>query len=211
MPYKMKMSDGREVDVVTVEEHNAALSAKESTVRAELTTAVTGKEQELAKLKIDLAKLSEKDMNFTAVKEKADKAESDLKALRDKQAADDGARITSTREAVILKLAGGNKVLAEKITKEYGIINLPEATEAEVLERAKKAFYVAAPSDAPKAIDSFMSMTGGRGAAPAGTGPVSNDPPVETPEQSAVRRKMGISDEDYKKYGARAAALASKK
>lgn len=206
----MKTADGREIDVMSMEEHNAALSAKETSVRSEIAKTVVEKETEVAKLKVDLAKMTEKDANFAALKEKLDKTEGELTTIKTSNADNEKKRIDSTRETVINKLAGGNKVLAEKISKEYGVIALPETTEAEIAERAKKAFYIAAPSDAPKAIDSFMSMTGGRGAPPSGA-PVSTEPPVETPEQADVRRKMGISDEDYKKYGAKAAALAGKK
>lgn len=209
MPYKMKMSDGKEIDVMTMEEHNTALSAKETAVRGEVSKTIGEKEGELAKTKAELAKLSEKDLNFTALKEKADKAEADLTKLKGDQATAETKRIEDMRIAVINRLSGGNKILATKIAEKYSLVALPETTEAEILERAKNAFYIAAPSDAPKAIDSFMAMSGGRGAAPAGI-EISNEPPAETPEQMTVRRKMGISDEDYKKYGAKAAALNKK-
>lgn len=205
----MKMSDGREIEVFTAEEQNAAVIAKENAVRTEMLGSVSAKETELVGLKTELGKLKEKDTNFEALKQKTEKAEADLKAMKDASDIADKKRVEDSRAAVIMKLAGGNKILAEKITKEYGGFALPETTEAEILERAKKAFYVAAPSDAPKAIDSFISMTGGRGASPTGT-QVDNEPPPETPEQADMRRKMGTSDADYKKYGAKAAALNKK-
>jgi uncharacterized protein YdcH (DUF465 family) len=205
MPYKMKTTDGKEIDVVTMDEHNAALTARETSIRSELTTTLTAKEKELADAKVELSKLQAKDANFAIVKDKADKLEAELKTIKDGAVEAEKTRVTNTRNAIFDRLSGGNKVLREKIEKEYGAFALPETTEAEITERAKKALYVAAPSDAPKAIDAFMASTGGRGTPPAGTA-VSTEPPPETPEQAAVRRKMGITDEDYKKYGARAAA-----
>jgi len=108
--------------------------------------------------------------------------------------------VEETKTSTLLGLAGGDKELAAKIQEECkNFKNYETATSpAEIFEIAKKAYNIVAPVDAPSAIETFIAATGGRGAVVKPTTTA-----VETPEQAAFRRNMGISDEDVKKYGNR--------
>lgn len=189
----MKLEDGKEIEVFTAAEQQAAVQAKET---------------EIGTLKGELEGFKGKDQNFSALKTKLEGLEGELKTYKETTTAAEAKRILDTKETIIKRLSGGNIVLEEKIKKEYDGFAGIASTEGEILERAKKSLYVAAPAEAPGAIDVFQTMTGGRGAPIIKTVP--GEVPVETPEQAEVRRKMGISDEDYKKYGARASASNKK-
>jgi chromosome segregation ATPase len=181
MPIKVKMEDGTEIETLSPEELQANNDA-------------------IAKLQEDLKKAQEKGTNFDTLKTgfetELKKKDDELTGVKTKLDDYIGKNQAETKSEIINNLAGGDKDLATKIESEFNGFAGSVTTKAEILERAKKAFNIVSPATAPTAIDLFMKGIGGRGAVVS-----PNNIQQETPEQAAVRRKMGISDEDFKKYG----------
>lgn len=170
----MTTEDGKEVTVYTEDELQAQIKAKED----------------------EIAKAKEKGENFGVLKAELDQKTKEFEDY--KKASDEEKKklLDDKKSSIINSLADGNKELAEKIAKEYDSFVGVALTETEIKERAMKAFRVAAPVEAPSAIDAFINGTGGRGA------PTKQSATVEVSQAAKeVGAKMGITEEDYKKYG----------
>ena len=180
MPIKVTREDGTEFEALTPEE-------------------IKTKDDAMERLQNDLKVEQEKDKNFSTLKtgmeSEINKIKEELSIEKKRNDDYQTKSITETRSEIITGLAGGDKDLATKIEAEFNGFAGTATTRTEIFERAKKAFNIVSPSTSPTAIDSFMNGIGGRGAVVK-----PNDQVVETPEQAAQRRKMGISDEDNKKY-----------
>lgn len=179
------MDDGSEVEAFTAEEVSAQIKAKED---------------ENIQLKKDLEALKGKGDSFSTLKAgfetEIKKKDEEIGALKTTLDTHINKTVTETKTEIFNALAQGDKDLSEKIEAEFNGFSGTVTTKAEIIERAKKAYSIVSPATAPSAIDAFMSGTGGRGL------PVKpNNSTTETPEQAEIRRKMGISDADFAKYG----------
>lgn len=175
MPIKVKLENGTEIETVTPEEIKQ---------QSELISGLTQQ----------IKTLQEKPDASAEIKTQVETLKTQLESVSGNLTKN----VEEAKTTTILGLAGGDKDLAAKIEQECKNFKSYESatSPADILDIAKKAYNIVAPVDAPNAIDAFLVATGGRGAIVKPSASAQ-----ETPAQAAFRRNMGISDEDYQKYG----------
>lgn len=205
----IKNEDGTEIEAYTAEEVEAqkaeAIEAAleqykidnpdKTAELEELQNTLKEKEEELAKLK-------EKDLNFSNLrkqKESAEKAVENIKAEID-------AKIASAKKEVLegvmkdhydetLKsLSGGDEELKKKIEFHYKRLGDIVSTKTEMSNKLKDAHTLATRKDEP-------DITAILGSGGIGRLKMKGQNKGFTPEEQALGAKFGLTPEDYKKYG----------
>ena len=139
---------------------------------------------------------TDKDKNFANLRDGLKKKDEEIEALRKDVETTKATQAAETRKEILASLVGDDAELAKKIEEEMAQFRTQPTTKAETLELAKKALAIVKPAVAPGAFDGFMN--GGGRAPSAGENGKEYTPPAEL---KSVGSKMGISEEDWKKYG----------
>lgn len=196
MPQVIKNDDGTETTVFTADEveaqKNAAVevAVKESPVVKQLQT-------DLDAMKVERDALANKDMNFANVKDALTKKDTEIAELGKKIEEAKTVQVTEARNEVLDQLSNGDADLKAKIEAEMKTFRDQPTTKAEILALAHKALAIVRPAAVPGAFDNFSAAN--RGA--AGAGQNGGKEFVPSPELASIGNKMGLSDEDWKKYG----------
>jgi len=216
--FKQEQDDGTfiEVDGFTQEEVDAKLEEKKVSVSAEYdlkieenTKGMATLASEKAQLESDLAAAKagdggkENGGNFKILKDALDKKDADINGLRETIESD---KKTAAADAMTKKInlaSGNNTELAKKIKLNLDTIltGMPETNEAEKNAKFSAALKLSVDthSEIPGMFDQGLGGGGGGGYNPIGEG--SNT--EFTSKEKSLGGKMGISAEDYKKYGSR--------
>lgn len=211
---KIKNDEGQEIEVFTPEEVQARLdsevSAKleeakqgwESESNQKLTeveSKLTGLEQEKADLETKLAGLSTEDKdhpNFKALKESLDKKDKSIKELADSVSSLRNQREADFLDNEIKKVIGKDDELGKTLKHHYKetLKSMPSETQEQIRERLEAAKKLTGVTESVNPLD----MAG------AGGGYFNQNPgggAVElTSNERALAPKLGISEEDIKKY-----------
>jgi DNA repair exonuclease SbcCD ATPase subunit len=203
MPEQLTRDDGSTVQVYTAEEVEAAkteaASAAEAAaapVKAELETA----KAELSAAQEKLSKANDKDLNFGALRQAKEELENKVKTL-ETQVPDmiRTAQVQAYVEEATERLAQGDKDLAAKIKIQFERLKSASDTKEEAAKKLRDA-YTLAQAGEPTGPDPLMSIISSAGAGPQSSprSDTSSKPLNEI--QKAVASKLGITDEDVKKY-----------
>lgn len=188
--------DGNEVQAFTQDELDAE-KKKAAEEAAKNNPELTKLQEDYAAAQKEIEGFKNKDLNFGNLKE--------LKDASEKKAAELEAQINEIKTnsvktietEVFDSLANGDADLKAKLEAEYKTFRGEPKTKEEILAQAKKALSIVKPAVVPGAFDAFSSSNGGRNRGQNSNGGTY----TPSPEVAAVGSKMGISDEDFKKYG----------
>lgn len=207
MPIKVKNEKGEEIEVMTPEEVEVKLAEGKSTVTKEFETKMA--EQKIAldkalaeKLEIEakIAAGGNQTENFKILKEALDKKDNDIKELSGKVQALSESGINITRDGVVAKYSKGDKELEKKILHHFNetLKGVKAESAEEIAKKVESAAKLSIDAQTPGLLDMVIPGAGGRGTVIPGSSPTG----VEfAPAEKSLGNKMGISEEDYKKYG----------
>ena len=188
------------------EEGNLMEGALDPTEVKTLQDNIKNKDEEISSVREKLAKLENKDYNFKKLRDmtkeemeklsgkevellkRQEKLEEEQKNFTDKV-------VNSYKDDALAVLAGNDKDLREKILFHYDRIKDDAVSKEEIQNKIKEAYLLA--SERAKAINPLSAAMSYRGSPPnvkKGKEPVSED-------QKDLARKLGINEEDLKKYG----------
>lgn len=205
MPTKIKLEDGTEVDALTPAEVQAKLNEKEAEVNKVWVDKNTEVQTQLTKLQTEKKDLEAKIAagggpqaeNFKTLKEAMDKKDADIVALNKKIDDDKVARVNEYRDTVVKKMSGTDKELEKKILLHFNetLRGMPAATQEEITKKLESALKLSVDNMSPSVL--AAAMGGGGPGLPQNQGGA-----VEfSATEKALGAKLGISEEDYKKYG----------
>jgi len=191
-----------EIEAFTQEEVDAKLAE----VKTEYDGKIVEKDKtldNLAKEKIELEKkiggVKEDAPNFKVLKEALDKKSTDIDALKGELETDRKSRKESFIDSIISKATHGNEDFEKKIKYhlENTLIGMKDDNDSNLKNKIQAAVKLSLDVSNPTILDGIMGNQ-------TVSSEVINDGKEEnkfTPNQKALGNKLGISDEDYKKYG----------
>jgi hypothetical protein len=197
---KIKQEDGTEIEVITQEEMDQKLKEKET----EFQTKEATLKAEKAALEDQVKNVKPDHPNFKSLKDALAAKEAEATTLKESIAADKKAREEAAAEAEIKNIAKGNVELEKKIKLHLTstLKGMPETTPEEKKAKIEAAIKLSADS-AAQAQSIFDAGIGGGGPG-AGAGAGEGAAAVEfTTREKALGEKLGITAEDYKKFGPR--------
>lgn len=204
MPTKIKNDDGTETEVFTQAEIDAKLSEVTKTFEAKIadqTTILNKSLEEKKALEVKLASANPQEANFKILKEALDKKDGEIAAMNKSIQDSEEARVNDYRNEILAKYAQGDKELEKKILHHFNetLKSVPAKTKEEIVEKMKSAAKLSVDPANPGVLSSVLSGAGGPGFVPnSGSGPVEF-----TAAEKALGAKLGITEEDYKKFGPR--------
>ncbi len=144
MSHTIVNDEGEEVVVFSQEEIDAQLAEKEAAIKAEYETKLAEKDAHV-KDKLD---------QFQQAKKGVDTAQEEVRAMAEeaKRMAEEAkmsvaqakeAELATKKDFYIQSVVGGDTDLKKKIEDAYGMLNLPAATDKEIMERVQKAVTLA--------------------------------------------------------------------
>ena len=199
-----------EIEVSSQEEMDAKVKETEDKLKAEYETKAQEAADSIFKLSEEKKALEDKiggvkedHPNFKALKEALDKKDTDIKTLREDLDGDRKLRKDTFASGVIASAARGNKDLQDKI--EFHLKNtvssMKDGTEDEQKAKIHAAIKLAADTSSEMSLmDGGMQGSGGRG---MGGSAFSSDRVEFSASEKSLGAKLGITAEDYKKYGSR--------
>ncbi len=193
-----------EVEVFSQAEIDAKIAEKESefnTKIAEKDTAIATMTTEKADLEKKLAEIKPDHPNFAALKEALDKKDAAIKSVKDELDQDKQNRVKEAMDTKITAASKGDAEFEKKVRLALTntLKGLPETTEAERTAKIEAAVKLSTDFSSDQGM--FDGGIGGGGRGGDGGG---GDNQVEfTPREKSLGSKLGITDEDYKKYGSR--------
>lgn len=212
---KIKNADGTEVEVMSPEEVQKKLDEVAEAAKNERKNLEDSHSQKIATIEEKMGKLEQdkKDLeeklnggagagddhpNFKVLKEALDKKETEIKALTESMQAINKQRVDDFLKVEIKKAAGNDEEVAKKIKHHFDetLKAMPDKTSDDIAARIDAAKRLAGVADMPNPMD-FSGQGGGFFPFKGGTpGAVElND------KEKDLGRKMGLTDDDYKKYG----------
>jgi len=210
---KYKDDDGNEVEALSpaeveakLEAEKAALSQEHSKIVGEKDTAIKTLADEKVALEnkikeAELAGMKEDHPNFKILKEALGKKDDDIKALRSEMDTDKKTRKQESLDSAIKVATRGNDELEKKVKLhlEKTLGAMPDNTAEERAAKIQAALTLSGDYGSAGMFDGGIGGggmgVGGHSEAPAG--------PEFTGREKALGAKLGISQEDYKKYGNR--------
>lgn len=203
MSQTIKNEAGEDVEVFSTEELEAQKQEAIEAYKAEnpdKTDDLTALQEELQKKEEELKGLKDKDVNFSKFKSQKDKEIETIKKEIDE-------KIVSVKKEVMegvmkdhyndtLKvLAGGDEEAKKKIEFHFKRLGDVAGTKEEITNKLKDAYILANKPADIDALNTSVISSGG-----VGRINVKVSETKLTPEEKELGKKLGLSDEDYKKY-----------
>lgn len=195
---KLTNEEGEEIEALSKEEHEAEIKTKEEEFGK--------KEKELNE---QLGKYKDKDFNFKALREaKKEDREKLLEKLSDterklyeeqesnKKELDDlkSGLIQENKDTAIDALCGDDEELKKKVLANFDDLNIEAKTKGEMIVKVQKAYNMSVDVLERNPVLGVSRSTS--------EGDIKKKEKGElTPELKEMGKKLGLSDEDQKKYG----------
>jgi len=205
MKYKTTNDAGEEIEVEAYSEEE--LNSKLDEVKKEYDSKMIEKDttlSNLAKEKEELEKkiggVKEDHPNFKVLKDALDKKDNDIKTLREDLENDRKSRRDSFLNSIIVKASKGNEDFEKKVKfhLDNTLVGLKDSTDQEIKTKVEAAIKLSLDTHESKSIlDNIMGDGGGKGFVKSTGG----DAVEFSPREKAIGAKLGITAEDYKKYG----------
>lgn len=188
MPEIITKDDGTEVEVFTAEE----LEAQKATAVEQFKSTIEDKTEEYEKMQEELAKLKDKDFNFSEVSRQ--KKEAELKATEALKSVDE--KLEKTKKeilegvqqehfgSVIAQLSGGDDELKKKIEFHYGRLTDSASTKEEVTKKLTDAYVLATRKEDGGVLNTAVISSGGA----ARVTPPSMGQSISSEEESVLQR-----------------------
>ena len=209
MKYKVVDDEGneQEIEAYSPEELEEQVSKVKTEYEAKIQekdTTLESLAKEKEELETKLGGTKEDHPNFKVLKEALSKKDEDIKALRNDIDNDRKIRKDSLANEIISKASRGSKDLEDKIKYhlENTVVGMKDETPDQVKDKVLAAIKLA--SDVPQSPNAF-DVANSFGNPSVGIDIKSNAANgVEfTEREKALGKKLGITEEDYKKYGPR--------
>jgi hypothetical protein len=209
---KYKDEEGNEVEALTPEEVEAKLAAEKAAIEDAHKNVVTEKDTAIETLAKEKAELEEKirkaevsgikedHPNFKILKDALAKKDEDIKGLKTEIDTDKATRKQEALDTAIKIATKGNVELEKKVKlhMEKTLGAMADSTTEERQAKIQAALTLSGDYGSAGMFD------GGIGGGGAGNGGNEDTSGVEfTAREKALGAKLGISQDDYKKYGAR--------
>lgn len=215
---KIKQEDGTEIDVLTPQEVEAKLAeevskkvqeergnweAESGAKMKEVQDKVASLESDKEKLKEDLERLANVGQtdhpNFKILKDSLDKKDNEIKTLNESVNVIKKQREADLLSGEIKKIVGGDEEMAKTLKHHYDetLKAMPNNTTEEISARLEAAKKLAGVSTV---IDPLMGGFGGNGGYFSGGSGSGSGTTDLTSNERALGQKLGLSEEDYKKY-----------
>ena len=209
---KVKDSEGNEIDVFSQAELDAKIAAEKNVIQKaadeQITASKTALDAALAdkvKLEADLKAAADAggdSQNFAALKGALNKKDEEVKALQGTVQQIAGQRLSDLKSEVLSRFAGNNEDRAKKILHHYDVTLAAVKAESkeEVATKMANAAKLAEDIKSPDLINqaNFGGAGGNSYVPPTGGGTVELNA-----AQKALASKLGITEEDVKKYGSK--------
>ncbi len=188
----MKITDaeGKEIEVLTLEEVEAQKTAAVEASRATLMEESKKVQETLKSKEEELAKLKDKEMNFEALRKSVDEK---LGAM--KKEVLDGVLQDHYNDNLGV-LAGADEELKKKIELQYKRLTDVAATKEQVARKLRDAWSLATKIEDTNALNSSV-ISSGSVVRPRFAGQNQQF----SQEEKIIGNKLGLSEEDFKKYG----------
>lgn len=207
---KIKNPDtGVEEEVFSQAELDVKLKEEGDKIRTEFDGKIKEKEDAITKAATEKSDLEKKltemkpdHPNFAALKEALDKKDKDIGDLRTLIEGDKKDRETREMEGFISAVSGKNAELEKKIKfhLENTVAGMKSTTLEERKLKVEAAIKLSVDASEPGLLDTILGGNGGRGYVPRNDeGKVA----TFTQRERDLGKRLGISDEDYKKYASR--------
>lgn len=184
--------DGKTIEVFTAEEVE---QQRQQAIQA----ATEPLQQQLEQAKQDLAKASDKDYNFSQLRQRVEQAENAIKTAKEEALQEfNASQATNTANSLITKLADGDDELKKKIEFHFNRLGSAKGTPDEIAKQVRDAFVLARTSEAPDPMSDAFSSGGANPIMPPKPNP--SKPPLSQNQVNFLRTYAGMSDEDIKKY-----------
>lgn len=217
MPQTFKDDEGNEVQAFTEEEINKKVEEAQEAAKQEAQKQVEEVQTQLESEKSEREKLQEQvtkaeeaggteggddkqSENFRTLKEALNKKDEEINNLRKEFEDNESRRVTEYRDRLIEQYAGQDEELKKKIQHNYDEIlsGVKTKTQADIEGKVKDAFRLSSDATTVNPMDAAVS-----GGSPAPHKSISegSQTPEFTKNEVELGEKMGITEEDRKKYG----------
>lgn len=201
----IKQEDGTEIEVFSQEELDAKLGAKDTEWQGKLQekeTALTSLSTEKEALEKKLGETKEDNPNFKILKDALGKKDDEIKKINETIANERTQRVNEELDLKIKAGAKGDTELEKKVKLHLTstLSGMPEDTAENRQKKIEAAFKLSIDKvgDAPGMFDGGIPSGMGNGKG----GNFESGSKVEfTAREVALGAKLGITPEDYKKYG----------
>jgi DNA repair exonuclease SbcCD ATPase subunit len=205
MPTILKDADGNDIEVETADEVNARIESERqlaadearATLEAEKEQALQEKEAELLEAQEKLKKLEDKDYNFSKLRNKTEKDETELKKTLEKLSQDvselKGLPVQQQKDSFVDTHIGSDQELKDKFEHYYTRLGKDAKTNEERAAALKESLILAGGTQQGASFIARAIPTAGNPNIPTG-----DEVSQEAKEFGAA---LGVSDEDRKKYG----------
>ena len=183
--------DGKTIEVFTPEEVQAQQAQAVEAATATLKT-------ELEQAKLDLSKASDKDYNFSQLREGVARAEAAVKTAKEEALKEfETNQATRTAESLIKKLSDGDEELRKKIELQFKRLGSEAKTEEEIAKQVRDAWVLSRNDVAPDPMSDAFSSGGANPVMPPK--PNLQKPPLTENQMAFLRTYAGMQDEEIKK------------
>jgi G3E family GTPase len=215
---KYKDEEGNEVEAFTPEEVEAKINEIKTSVAEEVKSEYEEKlnekeesmskfEEERASLEQRIEELSKVDdgdrsKNFKVLKDALNKKDNQIEELRKEMGEVANLRVNDFKERIIDKYAAGDEELKKKIMFNFDstLSSVQAKSEKDIENKIKSAVKLSVDEFSPSVLDQALSGSFNSGSKNI----IESSGNVEFSEgEKKIGAKLGISDEDYKKYGPR--------
>ena len=195
--------NGETKEVFTPEEVQAqqqqAIEAATATLKTELEQAKT-----------DLSKASDKDYNFSQLRDKTNQLEGQIKTAKEEALKEfETSQASKTADSLIKKLADGDEELEKKIRLQFNRLGDSPTTQEEIAKKVRDAWALSRNDVAPDPMSDAFSSGGAAPVMPPR--PNLSKPPLTENQMNFLRMYAGMPDEEIKKYNDAAPAVRFEK
>lgn len=205
--------DGKEIEVMTPEEVEAKLNEAKNTfeeekkqINADWQAKIDTKETDLTKAVADkkaieeeIAKGGQQAANFKILKDALDKKDADIAGLKKSIDDSNAARVNDFKTSLVGRISKGDKELEKKVLFHFDetLKSMKAESQDEITKKMESAYKLSVDSKGPSIFDQVIPGSTGRGY------DVFNNTSTTsfTPQEKSLGAKLGITEEDYKKYG----------
>ncbi len=146
--------------------------------------------------------------NFKVLKDALDKKTEEINSMKGTMDEIKNGQANDKKNAIIDKFAKNDTEMKKKINLflEKELKSMPESTDEERILKVQTALKLASDNRSPDIINAAIGGAGGPGIDNGG----GNNTPEFTAAEKNLGSKMGISEEDYKKYGSKISKVMKK-
>lgn len=192
MPKTITDSEGNQIEIYEAQEIEAQ---KQEAVKA----AIEPLQKELEQAKTDLSKASDKDYNFTQLRQRVEQAEQKIATAKEEAMREvEQNQATRTADSLIRKLADGDEELEKKIRLQYNRLGDQPKDEQEIAKKVRDAWALSRNEEAPNPLSGAFDSGGAAPVMPPRANP--GKPPLSENQRNFLRQYANMSDEQIKTY-----------